>query len=129
MASTEGGGLFASRDCGVSFESSGDLGVGRNLYDVAFDPASPDRIAAAGWGIGVAISEDRGKSWQVRNSGIPSTNVWSVAFDPGRPGWIFAGVHEEAVYVSSDNAVAWRKDGLSGSSIFRMKFVPQARSK
>ena len=126
LASTEGSGLFASRDCGATFESAGNLGVGRNLYDVAFDPAVAGRIAVAGWGVGVAVSEDGGKTWQARISGLSSTNVWSVAFDPARPGRILAGVHEDAVYVSDDDGKTWRKDGLGGSSIFRMKFVPEA---
>lgn len=129
LASTEGSGLFASTDCGVTFESNGNLGVGRNIYDLAFDPAAPGRIAAAGWGVGVAVSEDRGKTWQSRNSGLPSTNVWSVAFDPAQPGRVYASVHEEAIYVSHDSGLAWRKDGLAGSSVFRMKFVPEGVSK
>lgn len=124
LAATQGGGLFDSTDCGVSFESNGNLGVGRNLYDIAFDPASPNRIAVAGWGPGVAVSEDRGKTWQLRNTGLPSTNVWSVAFDPAQPGRIYTSVHEDAIYVSVDNGRTWSKDGLPGSSIFRMKFVP-----
>jgi photosystem II stability/assembly factor-like uncharacterized protein len=129
LASTEGGGLFASSDCGLTFESNGNLGVGRNLYDLAFDPASPNRIAVAGWGVGVAISEDTGKTWQARNSGLPSTSVWSVAFDPAHAGRIYASVHEDAIYVSPDNGLTWRKDGLAGSSIFRMKFIPETPSK
>jgi hypothetical protein len=116
LASTEGSGLFASRDCGATFESAGNLGVGRNLYD----------LAVAGWGIGVAISEDGGKTWQQRTAGLSSTNVWSVAFDPSHPGRMLASVHEDAVYVSDDDGKTWRKDGLAGSSIFRMKFVPEA---
>jgi photosystem II stability/assembly factor-like uncharacterized protein len=129
IATTEGSGLFASTDCGASFESNGNLGVGRNLYDVAFDPSSPNHIAVAGWGLGVAISENGGKTWKTRNSGLPTTNVWSVAFDPARAGRLYTSVHEEAVYVSIDNGESWRKDGLAGSSIFRMKFVPEAASK
>jgi len=127
MASTEGSGLFFSTDCGATFESNGNLGVGRNLYDLAFDPGDTNRIAAAGWGIGVAISEDSGKTWRIRNSGLPSASVWSVAFDPGERGRIFASVHEEAIYVSDDDGRNWRKDGLEGSSVFRMKFVPERR--
>ena len=127
LASSEGSGLFASTDCGVTFESNGNLGVGRNIYDLAFDPSSPDRIAVAGWGIGIVISEDRGKTWQLRDSGLPSTNVWSVAFDPAQSGRLYTSVHEEAIYVSTDNGRNWRKDGLTGSSIFRMKFVPEVR--
>src|SRR5215472_524308 len=82
LAATEGGGLFVSTDCGVSFESGGNLAVGRNVVDIAFDPSSRDRIAVAGWGIGVAVSNDLGRTWQSRNVGLPATNVWSVAFDP-----------------------------------------------
>ena len=99
--------------------------MGRNLYDIAFDPASPGRIAVAGWGTGVAFSADHGKTWQPRNAGLPSTAVWSVAFDPARPGRIYAGVHEEALYVSPDNGATWSRDGLEGSRVFRMKFVPE----
>ena len=72
LAGTEGGGLFASSDCGVTFESNGNLGVGRNLSDIAFDAGDSQRIAVAGWGIGVALSEDGGKTWQARNSGLPA---------------------------------------------------------
>lgn len=125
LAATEGGGLFASTDCAVTFESNGNLAVGRNLSDIAFDPASPDRVAVAGWVTGVAISEDRGKTWQVRNSGLPATSVWSVAFDPSKPGRMYASVHEEALYASDDYGRTWRKDGLEGSAIYRMKFVPE----
>jgi len=126
LDATEGGGLFASTDCGVTFESNGNLGVGRNLYDVAFDPANADRIAAAGWGVGVAVSEDRGKTWQPRNGGLPGQAVWSVAFDPAKPGRMYASVHEEAVFMSPDYGRTWTRDGLEGSAIFRMRFVPEA---
>jgi hypothetical protein len=127
LAATQEGGLFASTDCGVTFESNGNLAVGRNISDIAFDPASPGRIAVAGWGTGLAISEDRGKTWQDRNAGLPGTAVWSVAFDPVHPGRIYASVHEEALYMSQDNGRTWTKDGLEGSRVYRMRFVPEAR--
>jgi len=125
LAATEGSGLFASTDCGVTFESNGNPAVGRNVYDISFDPANSGRVAVAGWGIGVAISEDRGKTWQLRNQGLPAPTVWSVAFDPAKPGRIYASVHEEALYVSQDYGRTWTRDGLEGSAIYRMKFVPQ----
>jgi len=126
LAATEGGGLFASTDCGVHFESNGNLAVGRNIADIAFDPSTADRVAVAGWGIGVAISEDRGRTWQLRGAGLPSSSVWSVAFDPGAPGRIYASVHEEALYVSQDFGRTWSRDGLEGSRVYRMRFVPEA---
>jgi hypothetical protein len=45
--------------------------VGRNLYDIAFDSASPNRIAVAGWGVGVAVSEDRGSDQKRGGRWIP----------------------------------------------------------
>ena len=126
MAATQGGGLFASKDCGVSFESAGNLGVGLNLWDIAFDPSNAQRVAVSGWGVGVAISEDLGKTWRARNAGLPSDRVWSVAFDPAHPGRIYAGVHEEALYVSQDGGRTWSRGGLEGARVLRMKFVPEA---
>jgi hypothetical protein len=127
LAGTQGGGVFGSTDCGVTFESVGNLAVGRNISDLAYDPRSPARIAASAWGMGVAISEDSGKTWQARNAGLPATSVWSVAFDPDAPGRLYANVHEEALYVSDDYGRTWRKDGLEGSRVRRMKFVPEAK--
>ncbi|MDE3164577.1 MAG: hypothetical protein KGN36_02140 [Acidobacteriota bacterium] len=127
MAGTEGGGLYASRDCGVTFEGGGSLGVGRNIAGIAFDAAAAGRIAVAGWGIGVAVSEDGGKTWENRGAGLPSTSVWSVAFDPGHAGRMYAGVHEEALYVSQDYGKTWTKDGLEGSRVWSLRFVPEVK--
>jgi photosystem II stability/assembly factor-like uncharacterized protein len=127
LAATEQGGLFASSDCGRTFESGGPLGVERNLYDIAFDPGEQNRIAVAGWSVGVAISTDRGKTWQLRNAGLPRPDVTSLVFDSTRRGRLFAAVHEEAVYLSDDAGATWRRDGLAGSQVTRMRFVPEAK--
>jgi photosystem II stability/assembly factor-like uncharacterized protein len=129
MAAVERGGVFASRDCGKSFESLGRLGVDRVLYDVAFDPTTPGRVAVAGWGLGVAVSDNNGKTWTKRNATLPSDEVWSVVFDPGQKGRIFAGVHEQAMYVSEDAGGTWQSDGLEGTVITRMKFIPSEASR
>jgi photosystem II stability/assembly factor-like uncharacterized protein len=127
LAGTQGGGLFLSTDCGVTFESAGNLAVGQNVSDIAYDPGSAMRVAVAGWGFGVAVSEDGGKTWQLRNAGLRGTSVWSVAFDPDRPGRVYASVHEEALCVSEDAGRTWRKDGLPGSRVWRMRFVPEGK--
>jgi photosystem II stability/assembly factor-like uncharacterized protein len=126
LATTQQGGLFTSHDCGRTFENSGRLGVGDNLYDIAFDPTQPGRIAIAGWKTGVAISVDNGKTWQQRIAGLPTSNVTSIAFDPEHSGRLFAAVHEEALYVSSNSGATWVKDGLEGSRVNRLRFVPGA---
>jgi hypothetical protein len=125
LAVTQAGGVFQSSDCGRSFENQGRTGVDRNLYDVAFDPYTAARIALAGWSVGVLLSADGGKTWQPRNAGLPRPDVWSVTFDPTQPNRIYAGVHEEALFVSDDLGATWRKDGLEGSVIRRMTWVPE----
>jgi len=126
LATTQGGGVFISRDCGRSFENLGRTGVDRNLYDIAFDSGRPERIALSGWSVGVLVSNDGGKTWQSRNAGLPRPDVWSVAFDPGNPGRLYCSVHEEALFVSDDAGATWRRDGLEGSIVHRMTFVPEA---
>jgi hypothetical protein len=56
-------------------------------------------------------------------------DVWSVAFDPDHPGRLYASVHEEALYVSDDAGKSWREDGLKGSILYRLAFVPAGGAK
>jgi hypothetical protein len=125
MAATQGGGIFVSHDCAVTFENAGRTGVGATLYDVAYDPTRAQRIAVAGIGPGVVISEDGGKSWTARNAGLPATEVVSVIFDPGTSGWMYASVRDEGLYVSRDGGMHWSRHGLEGSVVNRMGFVPR----
>jgi photosystem II stability/assembly factor-like uncharacterized protein len=124
LAITQGGGLFASHDCGITFESSGRIGVGRDLYSISFDPTNANRIALGGWGPGVVVSDDGGKTWQARNQGLPSVSVWCVAFDPDHVGRIYASLQEAGIFISDDAGRHWRSAGLEGSVVWRMKFVP-----
>jgi photosystem II stability/assembly factor-like uncharacterized protein len=124
LATTQGGGLFASHDCGKTFDSAGSVGSGRTLYDVAFDPTTPTRIALAGWGSGVMVSDDSGKTWQARNTGLPRNDALSVVFDPAKPGRLYTSIHEEAIYVSDDAGKTWRLSGIDGSDASRMRFIP-----
>jgi len=127
LAATQQGGLFASHDCGHTFESTaGALALNRNLYEIAWDPHHRNRIAVAGFAFGIAISDDGGVTWTLHNNGLPSANVWCLAFDPGHPGRIYASVNEEAVYVSNDDGQTWKPDGLPGKAVRRLIFIPTA---
>jgi photosystem II stability/assembly factor-like uncharacterized protein len=126
LAATQQGGLFSSTDCGQTFENVGRLGVDRNLYDIAYDPTDANRIAVAGWGPGVVVSEDGGKTWQPRNIGLPRPEVISVAFDPENRGRLYAAVNDDALYVSNDAGKNWSKAGLESSVVYRLRFVPEA---
>jgi photosystem II stability/assembly factor-like uncharacterized protein len=125
LATTQRGGLFGSSDCGKTFENIGRVGVERNLYDVAYDPTDSKRMAVAGWGPGVAVSEDGGKIWQSRNTGLSRPEVVSVVFDPVNSGRMYASVNEDALYVSNDAGKNWSREGLEASVICRLKFVPE----
>lgn len=126
LAGTQLAGLLRSTDGGLTWEAAGDVSVERNLYDIAYDPTTPGRIALAGWSIGVMVTEDGGKTWERRSVGLPRWDTWSVAFDPNRPGRLYASVHEEAIYVSPDAGKNWTKAGLDGSFIYRLHFFPEA---
>ena len=122
IATTQAGGLFASTNCGKSFENFRNrVGVDSNLYDAAFDPFDANRIAVVGWGVGVVISEDHGKTWQTRNAG----QAVSIAFDPNQKGRLYVSLHDEALYVSNDYGKNWTKAGLEGTAVSRMRFVPK----
>jgi photosystem II stability/assembly factor-like uncharacterized protein len=127
LAGTEGAGLLRSVDSGLTWESAGDVAVDRNLYDIAYDPTTTDRIALAGWSLGVTVSQDNGKTWERRGVGLPRQDTWSVAFDPDHPGRLYANVHEEALFVSEDAGKSWRNAGLDGAVVYRLHFFPEAR--
>jgi photosystem II stability/assembly factor-like uncharacterized protein len=129
LAASQLGGLFTSHDCGVTFESAGRVGVGANLNDIAFDPSDAKRVAVAGWSSGVSLSEDGGLTWKPCNNGLPILQVTSVVYDPAKRGRLYASVNEEGLYKSDDNGRTWQKDGLEGSVITRMRFVPEAATK
>jgi photosystem II stability/assembly factor-like uncharacterized protein len=125
-AATQSGGVFLSHDCAKTFENTGRIGVGATLYGLAFDPLQEKRIAVAGWGPGAAISEDGGKTWQPRNSGLSVPEVVAVIFDINVRGRMYASVRDDGLYVSNDAGQNWSKQGLDGSVVNRMKFVPAA---
>jgi photosystem II stability/assembly factor-like uncharacterized protein len=126
LATTQKGGMFRSSDCARTFENVGSIGMNRMLYDVAYDPFDSKRMAVAGWGPGVVISEDGGKTWMPRNTGLPRPEAVSLVFDPVHAGRLYASVNEDGLFVSKDAGKTWQKDGLEGSLISCLRFVPEA---
>jgi photosystem II stability/assembly factor-like uncharacterized protein len=126
LATAQGGGIFASHDCAQTFENVGRAGVDATLYDIAWDPTNANRVAVAGWGPGAVFSGDGGRTWQSRNAGLPVPEAVSIAFDPVRSGRVYLSVHDDALYVSEDAGKHWSKEGLEGSVVNYMRFVPGA---
>ncbi len=125
-ASSQDGGLLLSTDGGGTLRQADSLDSRQTIYNADFDPHNAQRIAAAGWGIGVAISDDGGRTWHDRTHGLPIRRIWRVAFDPDRPNRIYAAVHEQGLYVSDDLGFSWKFDGLEGSLLRELRFVPEA---
>ncbi len=120
FAAVEVGGVLVSDDGGDSWrlatgsdgspEMDRDLGRGvhPDVHDLAVDPVSPRRVAAATGG-GVYDSTDGGATWRRRHPSYTRA-IW---IDPGRPGRIVAGpadgvARNGRIEVSDDGGESWR---------------------
>lgn len=127
LAATQSAGALVSRDGGRTWQALPGVPSARALYNVAFDPARPARIALASWAYGLLTSEDGGATWTERNAGLPASHqVWRTAIDPD-DGRLYAAVESEALYLSGDFGRTWQNAGLPGSRIQSFAFVPKAQ--
>ncbi|MCS7023307.1 MAG: hypothetical protein NZV14_00785 [Bryobacteraceae bacterium] len=124
LATTQEQGAYQSTDGGRSWQPLPGVPKG-TLYNASFDPHGENRMALAGWGVGVVVSEDGGKSWRDGAQGLPSRAVWRAVFDPDQAGALWVSVHEEAAFLSPDAGRSWRRAGLEGSILYDFIFVPE----
>ena len=127
LAATEGGGLFASTDCGVSFESAGNLGVGRNLYDIAFDP--PPRIASP-WRAGDWASPSRKTAARLGSCAMPAfrrlrSGAWHST--PPSPAASMPAFTKRRSTFLTIPAAPGAKTAWKAAAVYRMRFVPEGR--
>lgn len=123
IAVTQSAGALRSQDGGVTWSRISGVPSEKALYNVAFDPTNPHRLAIASWTYGLLTSEDDGRTWVERNAGLPERHrVWRTAVDPDT-GRLYAAVHEQALYESEDFGRTWRVAGLEGSVIQSFTFV------
>jgi photosystem II stability/assembly factor-like uncharacterized protein len=104
-ASGEGGGVFLSRDGGVTWRDSGLAGHAvRALAQAASDPA----VLVAGTLDGVFLSRDSGETWQrVTPAGNAELrNFDSLAVDPRNPLVIYAGTFH-LPWKTTDGGAHW----------------------
>ena len=118
--------LVQSRDGGLTWRPVAGVPSAKCLYNVAFDPTNPRRIAVGSWTYGVLTTEDGGVTWADRNAGLPAGHcVYRVGVDPDS-GRLYAGVHQVSLYQSDDFGRTWTAGGLPQSRIYRFTFVPAA---
>ncbi|MBI5280961.1 MAG: hypothetical protein HY858_04700 [Candidatus Solibacter usitatus] len=125
LAATQKAGLWRSSDGGRTWSRFEGVDGSRTIYNAAYDPTTPGRLAASGWGIGALVSEDGGKSWSCWRAG----EIWRVAWDPDDPGRLYAGAHEDALYETGNRGKTWKKTGLDGTIIYDIEFGPEPAPK
>ena len=126
IATTQNDGALRSGDGGLTWQPIAGVPSAEALYNAAFDPANPQRIAIGSWTYGVIVTEDGGATWTARNTGLPEDHcVFRVGIDPDN-GRLYAGVYRDAIYASDDSGRTWRKDGLDGALVYNFFFVPKA---
>ena len=103
------GGLFRSTDRGASWRPLAlpdDLPADK-IRQVATTAEAPDRLYAAGPGVGVVRSDDRGETWQSLSEGLPSQEVDSFAVHSYLPDTLYAWIVGQGVFRTEDGGEAW----------------------
>ena len=124
LAATYQHGILRSQDNGQSWARVGPEATrDKSIHGVTIDPHDADRMAMAGWDMGVYVSDDGGEQWAARNDGLPTDDFYEIIFDANVPGRLWAATLEQGLYRSDDLGRTWTYDGLYGTLIFDLSFV------
>lgn len=124
VAVTQSAGAWISRNSGKTWTQLPQAPTDAALYNIAFDPTHPQRLAIGSYTFGVLTSEDGGATWSPRNENLPKPHrVWRVGIHPD-DGRLFASVYQNAVYASDDFGRSWKSVGLEGSAVNCFHFLP-----
>lgn len=131
---SEGVGLYRSRDGAEQWESINASPPLRYVKDFSVDPRNSQRIVLgacdAGRGDqsgGLYLTEDGGDSW--RRIGREGPQTFGGYFHPEHPDWIYMTLTEGApgagLWLSEDRGRSWQSfDGLPFANIQRVEFDP-----
>jgi hypothetical protein len=109
LKTTNGGGIWVSRDEGVSWAKTGTVpttmtGLTRpSAYGISYAPDNPSKIYV-GTDYGVAISTNNGRDWSQAFLGPAGPGAWSVQ---GLPGNRAIAVTRQAIYLKAAVGDAW----------------------
>lgn len=118
-AGSFGGGVFASKDWGQSWQSIGPSSGPESKVFAVLPTEEGVLIGTAG--AGVLWSSDSGQTWQSRNEGLPDNplarRVQVLIAD--KQGVIYAGTVDYGVYRSDDGGQTWQPGsaGLTGHAL------------
>lgn len=97
-------GFFSkSTDGGSSWKV---LSLDAGVAQAAVDPLQPNRVYAATYAKGIAVSEDRGETWTLGAGGTDNLDVLAVAADRTHPGHAYAAT-SDGLMVTGDGGATW----------------------
>jgi len=110
----DSGGLYASRDRGITWEMLKLPKQNLSAWMVLVDPRNHDTLYVADcYGHGVFRSDDAGENWTECNDGldemVPQRLVRGLSIDPENPDILHAGTKGAGIYRSTDRASHWTK--------------------
>ena len=124
-AGTEVGGLYKSKDNGVSWTAMNTGLTNLNIYSVAIDQTTPSTLYAGTNGGGLFKSTDSGVNWAAINAGLTNANIYAVAIDPTTPAILYTGTFG-GVFKSMDGGANWLaiNAGLTNTMIYSVAIDP-----
>jgi photosystem II stability/assembly factor-like uncharacterized protein len=107
IVSTNGDGIYQSRDGGISWKKINNNLVNLDLDRVEFSPHSSQKILALGREKGLYLTTNGGVSWQeVINN---NHQITSIAYAPNNLDYIMAGDSIGNIYISNNGGQKWNK--------------------
>jgi len=128
LAGSATGGIFESKDRGVSWQSTFDGAFSLSIGDIAYAPSNPDILFAGTGeanggggsstyaGVGVYRSQDGGKTWE-RSGLAQSRYIGRVCIHPQNPdlvyvaamGELYGNSESRGLYRSEDGGKTWER--------------------
>ena len=102
---TETGGVFRSRDSGITWTSVGLAARGGKVNQLALSPVDTTVLYAA-CNDGLFRSKNSGNTWSKVDTLIYG-GVWSVAVNPRQPSNLLADVNGSGLFRSADAGMSW----------------------
>ena len=129
IAATQDHGILLSRDGGETWTAGPRSLASATVHAVAIDPFDADHMVAAGWDTGVVITTNGGHSWRRRGASLPIQRFYDAIFDANVRGRLWIATLEKGVFTTDDDGRSWNPQGLDGSLVFDMAFIPPPASR